>query len=522
MIKVISLTILMAFSALPVVADITAREVRDELVRLANDIDVDVEFGSEQFDNATLTLSDIVFQIDNPDPISSVEVQWIKITEISSDLVEITISPKNKIVFVGYVSAATEIFDIISDDLDGNESEPPEDLIVDHLISGFRAQISGDIDNYTLDFFADSEQFILPQSIVDLDVLISIDVRLEDIVGQIVVSDASADLFADFALSVDQTTVDITMEETENEFSALRAQFVSKDLRIMAQEDEKTELDEIASFEDIPNLNFDASIGESTLNMIFSGEGSSGQPETGDVDISLNGIHTAMHVSNARISGEAVLNEFSSTVDLDTDEVNDIFDITLDELGYRFGIKIDSDKGRANGFYRENTDNLVVSEEFWNLFDPDATIPRDPINSATNITGELVFNPDNLSVEGMERGASNILKSIHLSLNQYLFSGAGVRLEVTGESDFDFDGIDLVWGEPKMSASLHIDLDGALDLVTSLQALNFIPTDMAIGVRAIVGMVGHHEGDGDHFTSDITIDENGDLMVNGRPFEFPF
>lgn len=522
MIKVFFSTLAIAFSALPAFADITASEVRDELVQLANEIDVDVEFGAEQFENATLTLSDVVFRADNPDPISSIEVKWIKITEISADLVEITVSPKNKIVFMGYVSTAKEIFDILSDDIESKENKPPEDLIVDHLLSGFKAQISGDIDNYTLDFLADSEQFILPQSIVDLDVLISVDILLDDIVGQIVVSDTSSDLFADFALSVDQTTVEITMNETENEFSALSAQFVSKDLRIMAQEDEKTDLDEITSFEDIPNMNFAASIGESFLNMIFSGEGSSGQPETGDVDMSLDGAHTAFHVSNTRISGEAVLNLFRSTVDLDTDEVKDIFNINLDELGYRFGIKIDSDKGHANGFYRENTDNFVVSEGFWKLFDPDVSIPRDPINSATNITGELVFNPDNLSVEGMEREASDILKSIHLSLNQYLFSGAGVRLEVTGESDFNFDGIDLVWGEPKMSASLHIDLDGALDLVTSLQALNLIPMDMAIGVRAIVGMVGHHEGDGDHFTSDIAIDENGDLMVNGKPFEFPF
>ena len=508
----------------PILADITAAEVWEEIqnnlfvVADEQEIDILLDVGTETVEDDGLLLSDVTFTYEGPDNIVTVDLDWIRLQNTAADVVEITVNPITNV--------------LVEETWEYGEDKG---VAIDVIQSEYLSRITGAIDNYTVDTGVKYIKIALPipEDAGNETGLIS--VLMKGITSQSEVTTDVSDLFSDMAMAIDSISMkadmvgsrptfdlDDSMDLEANErpeIFALSSEI--RDFRIVAQEEE-TGLDhEIESFDELPEMHFLVSVADANLAFLYSGFSYTGDPVSADIAASTGEMRSELSISQENISAEAIAQEIAVTADLDTDEVTDVFEGSLDEVGYRLNIGLDLENGRAEGSYRENIDNLLLSSSFWDMFDPEITIPRDPISSIMDVTGDLLFEPDNLDVENLENANTDVFKTLQVKLNQYLLSGAGVRIEASGEAIMDMAGIDLDYDEPKMSASLHVDLQGAFDLIGKLLELDIIPADIAFGARTVIGMVGEREGDGDHFVSDITIDENGDLTVNGKPFEMP-
>ena len=508
---------------LPAFAEMTSVEVWEEiqgsLVEISNeqDITITIDVGDETIEDDGLLLTDVTVTVEGPEEIGTASIDWIRFQDTSDGSVEMTLNPITNL--------------LVEETRNVGEGKG---VVFDVIQSGYLARVSGEIGDYTADTVAKYIKIAVPIPEEEANGKGIFSVLMKGITSQVEVSSDVSNLFSDMALAIDTISMKVDFTGTRPRFDLNNLgddmeprpevfAFTSEisNFRVTAQEEE-TGLDhEISSFEELPEMQFLASIAGANVDFSYSGFNYSGVPVSAAIVASAGAMRSLLSVNSKNISAEAVAQAFVANVDLDTIEVTDVFDVSLDEIGYRLNVDIDLDNGRAEGNYRENIDNLLLSSSFWDLFDPEITIPRDPLSSVMDVTGELLVEPDSLDVEDMESANTDVFKTLHLTLNQYLLSGGGVRIEATGEAELDMDGIDLDDDEPKMSASMHLDLQGAFDLIGKLLELEIIPADIAFGARTIIGMVGVREGDGDHFVSDISIDENGDLTVNGKPFEIP-
>lgn len=526
--KSIFLAAALCLPAIPSLADVTSAEIWDVAQEALADFIggdgtlVSVDVGTETAGDDGLFLSDVAIVVDQLDTIVTINMDWIKLQDISDGTVEITFNP------------ITNIQIKETSDFDDNTTVTVT-VTVDVIQSGYLARVAGNIDNYTVDVTTNYVKIFVPVPSYEASEKGSFNMLLQGIAARSEISSDVSNLFSDVAVAIDSISTtayfegtrptfnfdDMLDEEPVDRLEIFTSTSEIRDLRISAQEEENELNHEITSFEEVPDMQFLASISGADMTLSYSGYNWEGIPNSADMVASIGEMRSILSITSGKVSAEAVMQELLANVDLDTIEVTDVFDVSLDEAGYRLNVDIDMENGRAEASYLENIDNLLLSSSFWDLFDPEITIPRDPISSVMDVTGELLMDPDNLDVENLEEASTGVFKTLHVTLNQYLLSGAGVRIEVTGEADMDMDGINLDFDEPKMSASMHIDLQGGFDLIGKLLELDIIPADIAFGARTIIGMVGIREDGDDHFVSDVSIDENGDLTVNGKPFEIP-
>ena len=162
---------------------------------------------------------------------------------------------------------------------------------------------------------------------------------------------------------------------------------------------------------------------------------------------------------------------------------------------------------------------FVVSDAIWNLFDPGATLPRDPATIAVDVNGKAkvfvdILDPDAagmLGGFGSRPGALNAL-----TLNNLLLSAVGARL--SGAGDFTFDNTDLETfdGFPRPIGAVELQLDGANALLDSLISMGIVGNEEAMGSRMMMGMLAV-PGDGpDSLKSQIEFNEQGHILANGQ------
>jgi Uncharacterized protein conserved in bacteria (DUF2125) len=183
--------------------------------------------------------------------------------------------------------------------------------------------------------------------------------------------------------------------------------------------------------------------------------------------------------------------------------------VTLDAMN--FGIKlplIPSDVALPFAF-STSLQNLALSDQLWAVFDPTASLPRDPINFVLDTEG--MAKPNAMPAAGADMaGMPAELES--LNLKQLRLSVAGADLQGTGTSTFE----PVEGGMPNPNAKLDFTLTGANALMDKLVAAGLIAPEMLTMPRMMLAMVARPATDGsDGYESTIEIKDKA-IFANGQ------
>lgn len=161
----------------------------------------------------------------------------------------------------------------------------------------------------------------------------------------------------------------------------------------------------------------------------------------------------------------------------------------------------------------------TISDEVWGMFDPTATLPRDPATLIIDTSGTAT-----LAVDVGDEAAMNAIggtppalpNSLNLPALQVTVAGA----ELTGNGAFTFDTSDLTTfqGVPAPTGRVDLKLVGGNGLLDKLIQLGFLAEEDAMGARMMLGMFARPGEGPDTLTSTIEFRDKG-LFANGMQLQ---
>lgn len=160
---------------------------------------------------------------------------------------------------------------------------------------------------------------------------------------------------------------------------------------------------------------------------------------------------------------------------------------------------------------------LSVSDDIWAMFDPAATIPRDPATVIVDTKGAVRLDADLMDETAMNSGTPpGQLQALVIPALQLTIGGA----DFTGNGELSFDNSDLTTfqGMPAPTGKIDLKLVGGNKLLDALIALGLVPEDQAMGARMMMGMFAR-PGDGpDTLVSTLEFKDKG-FFANGMQLQ---
>jgi hypothetical protein len=166
---------------------------------------------------------------------------------------------------------------------------------------------------------------------------------------------------------------------------------------------------------------------------------------------------------------------------------------------------------------------LTVSDFLWSMFDPGATVPRDPATLIIETSGKLKPLVDLLDEKQVEQGImSGKPAEIHaFDINKVQLTVAGAELLADGALTFDNTQPPMLGGvAPMPTGKVNLSLSGANGLLGKLQAIGLVQPDMVMGFGMFAGMLAKPGPGPDTLMSVIDIQEGGRILANGNPLPF--
>ncbi|MGB3555197.1 MAG: DUF2125 domain-containing protein [Jannaschia sp.] len=156
--------------------------------------------------------------------------------------------------------------------------------------------------------------------------------------------------------------------------------------------------------------------------------------------------------------------------------------------------------------------DVTVDDTIWALFDPTGQLPRDAATILLDLSGSALMKADIFGdPEAMAAlsGPPGELKTLDLTQLRVALAGAELR----GSGAVEFPNPTPV---PEPVGSVTLALDGGLALLDRLVALGFVPGQQATFVKGMIGAVARPVGE-DQLESEIVFSEGGGISANGLP-----
>lgn len=160
-----------------------------------------------------------------------------------------------------------------------------------------------------------------------------------------------------------------------------------------------------------------------------------------------------------------------------------------------------------------------TTEMLWNLIDPGAALPRDPLTVSFDLLAQVTPFVSLLDAEAMEQlgmtgGMPGELNA--LTLSDLVIEGAGGL--ITGAGDFTFDNTDLESfdGLPRPEGALELEVAGANGLIDKLIQMGLLAEGDAMGARMMLSMFTVPGDAPDTASSKIEVNDQGHVLANGQ------
>lgn len=162
--------------------------------------------------------------------------------------------------------------------------------------------------------------------------------------------------------------------------------------------------------------------------------------------------------------------------------------------------------------------DFTISEDVWGMFDPAATLARDPATFIFDVKGTGFWKADIMDPAFQMEGAEPPGELTSLDLTQALVRAAGAEVGATGALTFDNTDLVTFQGAPAPTGTINIDIKGANTLIDNLIAMGLLPEDQAMGARMMMGMFARPGAGPDELTSVIEFKDGG-LFANGQQLQ---
>ncbi len=162
--------------------------------------------------------------------------------------------------------------------------------------------------------------------------------------------------------------------------------------------------------------------------------------------------------------------------------------------------------------------DLTISDDVWGLFDPAATLSREPATFILDTKGTGRWLQDIMDPEVQMEGVEPPGELNSLDLTQLLVKAAGAEVGATGGLTFDNTDLVTFQGMPKPTGSINVGIKGVNKLIDNLIAMGLLPDDQAMGARMMLGMFTRPGAGPDEVTSVIEFKDGG-LFANGQQLQ---
>lgn len=159
---------------------------------------------------------------------------------------------------------------------------------------------------------------------------------------------------------------------------------------------------------------------------------------------------------------------------------------------------------------------VTISDGVWNLVDPGAVLPRDPLTIALDLSGRGRWLVDIMNPEAAADVSARPGEIETLTLEELEVSGAGASLTGTGAFTFDNADQNTYPGMPKPVGALDMTLTGANGLLDNLVAIGLVPQEQSMGFRMMLGLFARPGEGEDSLVSRIEFTEEGQVLANGQ------
>lgn len=404
--------------------------------------------------------------------------------------------------------------------------DPPEaaeelNLAGDIAIAGFKTTIHMDDG----DPVRRSVDLSIAEVIQKITAVVPTDIEL-DTPGTTYETEGKGDFVFDFALTNLSTIVTYVGGEVPRHSARLSIGHLHLD-QSSTLPDEEGAIDGSATMTDFA-LSYEAMMSiegfeTELLQSLLDGQHISGALNYGamaydfDIDTPDGAMATALvsGASQNRFSfSEHGLTFYSDSVDLDARiGLPPIPDIPVTEFGYAIkrgfadlSVPLTPSEDPQPFHLRFAYEGLSVDDDLWNLFDPEARIPRDPADLAFDLEGTTVLFDDPFTAD-----AEPPLRDTEATLNSLRLSLAGAELTGAGKAK-DTSAL----GIPAGVGELDMTLTGFNTLLDTLVDMGLLPNEQAMGARMGLGLIAR-PGDGeDTLVSKIEVNEEGQIFANGQ------
>lgn len=484
-------------------ADVTAANVWNNWRDYMSDMGYEVT-GTESQSGDTLTVSDVRMEIDmstDEDAMNAaMTMDSLTFTEVGDGSVSIQIP-------------ATSVIT-----LDGKpEDGKPFDLTIDYVQDGLDMVVTGDPDDLTYTYSADSLVMKLAKLTVDGKPVgpevARVDVSLADLSG------VSRILQGDLrnitqTMTTGPVTYDMTFASPDDDGSAT----INGNIESMSF----TGGGDVPTVGDPSDVNamIDAGFG-------FEGEFTYGNGKTdvkfdgpdggGNVNSSSTGgaLTVAMSEDGLSYSGsqsglaiKALMSQMPIPIDLN-----------MENMAFGLMIPVQKSDEEQDFGLKLAFEGFTMSDVLWGMFDPQAQLPRDPATVAVDLEGKatlLVNFMDPQEAAAMETSGEAPGELNALDINDITVEAAGAALNGSGAFTFDNTDTTTFDGMPKPTGSLDLTLVGGNGLIDKLVAMGLLPEEQAMGARMMMGLFAV-PGDGeDSLKSKLEINEDGHVLANGQ------
>ncbi|MCG7520637.1 DUF2125 domain-containing protein [Ruegeria sp. Ofav3-42] len=481
-------------------ADLTSQDVWNDWKAYLNQMGYTVA-GEETVSGNVTTIADLTVSMDLPEEDATFRMV----------VPEVTLSENGDgTVNVGF----PENFPMtMSGEGDGEEFS----LEIDYSQTGLNLVVSGDPDDMTYDYSADSIGIKLDGLNVDGEAVpedaLAVNVAMTDLAGSSRMKiGENRDIDQKFTAS--GLTYDLAFDDPESEDTG----------RIDGSMSQLT-------FEgtNVIPANFDFSNPEALYADGFSfsglftyGSGQTAIAGTSEGEAFSVGSESQGGKFGASIDAERLaydVEQNSSKVAVTTAELPFPIEIAMENAGFKFEIPVqESEEIQPFGFAMNLTD-FTMSDVLWSMFDPAGALPHDPATISLDATGtaKVLMNFFDPAVAEDLEFSDEAPGELHsLKINELLVSLVGAKL--TGEGDFTFDNSNTEEfdGMPTPTGVAKLKLVGANALIDKLIGMGLVSDSDAMGARMMMGLMAVPGEEPDTLNSEIEFTSDGQILANGQ------
>jgi len=171
--------------------------------------------------------------------------------------------------------------------------------------------------------------------------------------------------------------------------------------------------------------------------------------------------------------------------------------------------------------YNFSLEGLTMAEEMWALFDPQQTLPRDPMTVAVDLSAKILNKVDwldFLTVKAVFDSGEVPVELHELTLNDLRVDMAGAQLTGSGAGTFDNSDLASMGGFPKPTGVIDLALKGGNGLLDNLVAMGLLSDEDAMGARMATAVFTAPDLDAgeDALKSRLEMTAEGHILANGQ------